>query len=80
MREATSHQSGSRPTKTNATTDTTITTSRKAVPQRGCAVGYLRISATSRGSPRSWAWTVMCSAPWYMKTRRMSFMRPMRTM
>ena len=42
------------------------------MPQRGWAVGYLRTSSTSSGSPASSAWIVMCSAPWYWKTRRTS--------
>ena len=37
-----------------------------------CAVGYLRTSSTVSGSPASSAWIVMCSAPWYWKTRWMS--------
>ena len=49
---------------------TTIT--RNSVPQRGWAVGYLRTASVVSGSPASRAWIVMCSAPWYWKTRRTS--------
>ena len=42
------------------------------MPQRWWAVGYLRTSSTVSGSPASRAWIVMCSAPWYWKTRWMS--------
>ena len=52
--------------------DRMMTTTRNSVPQRWCAVGYLRTSSTVSGSPASRAWIVMCSAPWYWKTRRMS--------
>ena len=48
---------------------------RNSVPQRWCAVGYLRTSSTVSGSPASSAWIVMCSAPWYWKTRWMSGVR-----
>ena len=56
-----------------------MTTTRNSVPQRWWAVGYLRTSSTVSGSPASSAWIVMCSAPWYWKTRRMSGARPIRT-
>src|SRR5436309_84414 len=56
----------------NSAIDTTTTNSRNAVPQRGCAVGYGLIRAGTSSSPCSNAWIVMCSAPWYMNTRRMS--------
>ena len=52
-----------------------ITTTRNSVPQRGCAVGYLRTAPVVSGSPASSAWIVMCSAPWYSNTRRMSGIR-----
>ena len=52
--------------------DRRMTTTRNSVPQRWWAVGYLRTSSTVSGSPASRAWIVMCSAPWYWKTRRMS--------
>src|SRR6266550_1449693 len=54
------------------TIDTTTTSSRKAVPQRGCAVGYGSMRSGVSGSPCSNAWIVMCSAPWYANTRRTS--------
>src|SRR5256714_2837271 len=43
--------------------ETTTTSSRNAVPQRGCAVGYGSMRAGVSGSPCSNAWIVMCSAP-----------------
>src|SRR5438094_246728 len=43
---------------------TKTTNRRKAVPQRGCAVGYGSIRSGTSGSPCSNAWIVMCSAPW----------------
>ena len=49
-----------------------MNTTRNSVPQRGCAVGYLRTFSTVSGSSCSSAWIVMCSAPWYWKTRRIS--------
>ena len=54
--------------------DTTTTKSRNAVPQRGCAVGYGSMRSGVSSVPCSNAWIVMCSAPWYMNTRRMSGM------
>jgi len=80
MRDAIIHHSGSRGTKTKTRMATNMTVSRKAVPQRGCAGEYRRIASISSGSPRSCAWTVMCSAPWYMNTRRMSDIRPISQM
>ena len=59
--------------------DSRMTTTRNSVPQRWWAVGYLRTSSTVSGSPASRAWIVMCSAPWYWKTRRMSGERPIST-
>ena len=55
--------------------DSRITTTRNSVPQRGWAVGYLRISSGTSGLSASSAWIVMCSAPWYWKTRWMSGVR-----
>ena len=37
-----------------------------------------RTSAVVRGLPASSAWIVMCSAPWYWKTRAMSGVREIR--
>src|SRR5262245_13555361 len=54
------------------TTLTTSTTSRKPVPQRGWSVLARRTDGTSRLQPDSKALIVLCSAPWYMKTRRTS--------
>src|SRR5207253_3037057 len=45
------------------TIDTTTTSRRNAVPQRGWAVGYGSIRSGVSGSPCSNAWIVMCSAP-----------------
>ncbi len=53
--------------------ETSITTIRKLVPQRGCWRGWTRAFSTESGSPDSQLKTVLCSAPWYSKTRRMSF-------
>src|SRR4029077_12725608 len=50
----------------------TTTNSRNAVPHRGCAVGYGATWTASSGAPCSKAWIVMCSAPWYANTRRVS--------
>src|SRR6266542_1215653 len=61
-----------RGTNAKRTIATTTTKSRNAVPQRGCAVGYGSMRSGVRGSPCSNAWMVMCSAPWYANTRRMS--------
>src|SRR6185503_11138130 len=52
---------------------TSITTIRKLVPQRGCCRGCGRAFSTVNGKPASHVKTVLCSAPWYSKTRRMSF-------
>ena len=64
-----------RPTRLKARIDSMITTTRNSVPQRGCAVGYLRTYSGRSGSPASSAWIVMCSAPWYWNTRWMSGVR-----
>src|SRR5262245_19494403 len=58
-----------------STMDTSMTTIRKLVPQRGCWRGWRRALATVSSSPDSQAKTVLCSAPWYSKTRLMSFSR-----
>ena len=68
-----------RPTRLNIRIDRAMTTTRNSVPQRWCAVGYLRTSSVVSGSPASQAWIVMCSAPWYWKTRRTSFAWAIRT-
>ena len=57
--------------------DSSTTITRNSVPQRWWAVGYLRTSVTVSGSPASRAWIVMCSAPWYWKTRATSGAREM---
>ncbi len=52
----------------------TITVSRKFVPHRTCAVvNWLAASGVS-STPFSYAAIALCSAPWYMNTRRMSLM------
>ena len=56
----------------NTTTLTTRTTSRNPVPQRGWRRLARRTEATSSGHPASKALMVLCSAPWYWKTRRTS--------
>ena len=66
-----------RPTSEKAMIDSRMTITRNSVPQRWWAVGYLRTSPTVSGSPASSAWIVMCSAPWYWKTRLTSGARPM---
>ena len=65
-----------RATREKRTTLTTSTTSRKPVPQRGCSSEALRMLATSSGHSDSKALIVLCSAPWYWKTRRTSGRRP----
>ena len=52
-----------------------MTTTRNSVPQRGWAVGCWRTYSGRSGWPASSAWIVMCSAPWYWKTRAMSGVR-----
>ena len=66
------------PTSENVKIDSRIRITRNSVPQRWWAVGYLRTSSTVSGSPASSAWIVMCSAPWYWKTRWMSGARDTR--
>ena len=53
----------------------TITTIRKLVPQRGWKVVNCCAFSTVTGLPDSKLKTTLCSAPWYSKTRRMSFKR-----
>ncbi len=57
---------------------TTITVSRKFVPQRTCWV--LNVCADSAVSSASFSYAAiaLCSAPWYMNTRLMSGIAPMR--
>ena len=43
--------------------ETSITTIRKLVPQRGCWRGWTRAFSTESGSPDSQLKTVLCSAP-----------------
>ena len=69
---------GCLPTRAKATIESATRTTRNSVPQRGCAVGWRRTLAVVRDSPASSAWIVMCSAPWYWKTRWMSGAREMR--
>ena len=45
---------------------------RKLVPHRGCRVGNCRAFSGARSSPFSKQWMVLCSAPWYWNTRRIS--------
>ena len=54
---------------------TTITKSRKLVPQRGWSGDFLRAFSTVSSSCASQVKTTLCSAPWNSNTRRMSFMR-----
>ena len=63
------------PTSENVKIDSSTRITRNSVPQRWWAVGYLRTSSTVSGSPASRAWIVMCSAPWYWKTRWISGVR-----
>src|SRR5437773_5938118 len=57
----------------NNTIDTSITTIKKLVPQRGCCRGCGRAFSTVKGKPASQVNTVLCSAPWYSNTRLISF-------
>src|SRR5712691_10402803 len=57
----------------NNTIDTSITTIKKLVPQRGCCLGCGRAFSTVKGKPASQVNTVLCSAPWYSNTRLISF-------
>src|SRR5260370_33202 len=50
-----------------------MTVIRKLVPHLGWNVEYFCTEAVVKGSPFSNANTVLCSAPWYSYTRRMSF-------
>ncbi len=61
-----------RPTKAKTKTATTSTTSRNDVPQRRCSVPNFSTLSTVSSWPCSSAWMLMCSAPWYSKTRRRS--------
>ena len=51
---------------------TTSTTSRNPVPQRGWSRLARFTCSTFSGQPASNALIVLCSAPWYWKTRRTS--------
>ena len=52
-----------------------ITISRKLVPHRGCSREYSAARAGTSSSPASKQEIVLCSAPWYWKTRRRSCRR-----
>ena len=67
-----------RPTRLKAMIERAIRTTRNSVPQRWVRGRVLRTSAVVSGLPASRAWIVMCSAPWYWKTRRMSGVREIR--
>src|SRR6202521_2542333 len=56
----------------NTITLTTSTTSKNPVPHRGCSRLARRTDGMSSGHPDSNALMVLCSAPWYWKTRRTS--------
>ena len=56
---------------------TTITVSRKLVPHRTCAVENCCAVSGVSSTLFSYAAMVLCSAPWYWKTRRMSRSLPM---
>ena len=64
------------PKKVNTKIVMIMTMIRKFVPQRTCSFGYRSIIAGMSGSSCSYAAIVLCSAPWYSKTRWMSFVRP----
>ena len=55
--------------------DTTMTMSRKFVPHRGWRRLWRLTFSTVNSSPDSYVQMVLCSAPWYSKTRRMSDVR-----
>ena len=60
------------PTNANTKIAITITQSKKAVPQRGwIKLNFCTFPGVS-SAPASSALIVLCSAPWYWKTRRRS--------
>src|SRR5215471_18072811 len=70
MRLRISQWSGGLPTNANTKIAITMTQSKKAVPQRGWIKLNLCTLAGVSSAPASSALIVLCSAPWYWKTRR----------
>ena len=60
------------PRKAKTKIDTTMTMSRKFVPHRGRRRLWRLTFSTVSSSPDSYVQMVLCSAPWYSKTRRIS--------
>ena len=63
----------------NTTMLTAITRNRKVVPQRSWMREHVFAFSGVMGSPCSKQLIVLCSAPWYMNTRRISFIAVMAT-
>src|SRR6266566_6923198 len=79
MRDAmTNHRLG-RGTNEYTNTATTITVSRKLVPQRTCAVENCCAASGVSSTSFSYAAIALCSAPWYWNTRRISLSCPTTT-
>ena len=72
MRVSTSQYQAGRPIGAKTKIATIITMSRKLVPQRGCRREKRCALAGVSGRPASKQEIVLCSAPWYSKTRRRS--------
>ncbi len=78
IRDAESDQgSDGRPTNEYTKIVTTITVSRKLVPQRTCSVENRCADSAVTSTSFSYAAIALCSAPWYWNTRLMSFTWPM---
>ena len=75
-RERIRHSSAGVPNSVNTKIVMIITMIRKFVPHRTCSLGNRSIDSGSSSSPCSKAAIVLCSAPWYSKTRWMSFVLP----
>ena len=77
MRDANLIQMGSGPNSENTMMEITTSVNRKEVPQRGCSMEYLLTFSGVSSAFASKALMVLCSAPWYWKTRLISGMNPM---
>ena len=76
MRDRISSAQPGRPTNEYTTMVITITVSRKLVPQRTCDVSKRCADSAVSSTSFSYAAIALCSAPWYWKTRLMSFSWP----
>ena len=77
MRLTMRSQRSGQPRKAKTKMETSMTIKRNDVPQRGWKRSNFCAFSAVRGSPASKQKIVLCSAPWYWKTRWMSFMREM---